>query len=83
MDEITRELQAKLDAAVAHTAGAAYASAQRVLSDGVAAARAASADSLDPVLERSQARAGGCARAASLQWRQRMRDAVAFIHSVR
>jgi hypothetical protein len=56
MDEITRELQAKLDAAVAQTAGAAWASAQRVAADSVAAARAATADSLDPVLERSQAR---------------------------
>jgi hypothetical protein len=64
MDEITQQLQRRLDAAVASTAGAVWASAQSTAAHGLAAARAATAESVDPAVARAQARA----RARALWW---------------
>jgi len=56
MDEITQQLQAKLDGLVSSAGDAAWASAARVTEGALGSAARASADAVTPLLHRGQAR---------------------------
>jgi hypothetical protein len=56
MDEITQQLQAKVDGALTSAGDAAWSSAQRLTEGAVGEAARASADAVAPALQRSQAR---------------------------